>query len=277
MSSLPESLPMGSLGTQDSMNDSILPSQASGHSAPSAFSSAPHSSVHSASVQAETLVNEHFPELQGEDDDEQPATNEDIELLQRQLQCEKASPEILHHQQDLIADMLELIKHQEGTVEELMDEAEEGTEERDTGLWIQVCQMEIDRLKFMLNHYQRIRLWKIAKHIVWVKRDEETQSRLTPDEMEFASEYWESYKEHFERSVLKHLPNHWTKFEENQMYSKPDKNHHCFVRITQDVGKVAIPPPADGDQECDLKEGDTWVLPYKMIRDYIDQQKVDLL
>ncbi|KAJ1427997.1 GINS, helical bundle-like domain superfamily, partial [Sesbania bispinosa] len=77
----------------------------------------------------------------------------DVELLKRAWRNEKAAPEILRFETDLIARVREQIQLMEETVEE---KSAGGT----NPLSVSLYQMDLDRTLFLLRSYLRIRIQK---------------------------------------------------------------------------------------------------------------------
>ena len=60
-----------------------------------------------------------------------------------------------------------------------------------------VHRLEIQRIKFMVNSYLRLRLFKIQKNVFHVtKTSDDNPSRMTPEEAEFAGNYRQMMQEH---------------------------------------------------------------------------------
>ena len=60
-----------------------------------------------------------------------------------------------------------------------------------------VHRLEIQRIKFMVNSYLRLRLFKIQKNVFHVtKTSDDNPSRMTPEEAEFAGNYRQMIQEH---------------------------------------------------------------------------------
>ncbi|KAF8406082.1 hypothetical protein HHK36_008162 [Tetracentron sinense] len=122
----------------------------------------------------------------------------DVELLKRAWQNEKAAPEILQFQADLIRRSQEQIQLMEDTVEEY---AENGTDP----LTVSLYQMDLDRTQFLLRSYLRIRLQKIEKYMLHISKTE-LWNRLSKQEQKFAKRSTDHMEKHLKQSVLSRLP-----------------------------------------------------------------------
>ena len=71
---------------------------------------------------------------------------------------------------------------------------------------------ELDRIKFMLYSYLRLRIKKVEKFASFIldednSRHVNSKSKLSPEEYAYAIEYFKNVKEHLTSTVLDHLPN----------------------------------------------------------------------
>ncbi|KAK7243347.1 hypothetical protein RIF29_38140 [Crotalaria pallida] len=114
----------------------------------------------------------------------------DVELLKRAWRNEKAAPEILRFQSDLINRVTEQIQLMEETVEE------KSADNADP-LSLSLYQMDLDRTLFLLRSYLRVRIQKIEK--------------CTGD-----------LKKHLEENVLSQLPENYQSILRQSVISEED-------------------------------------------------------
>ncbi|KAG5021320.1 hypothetical protein JHK85_017662 [Glycine max] len=88
------------------------------------------------------------------DDYEALIATTDAELLKRAWRNEKAAPEILRYESDLVSRVKKVIQFLEETVEE---KSSGGT----NPLSVSLYQMDLDRTLFLLRSYLRIRIQKV--------------------------------------------------------------------------------------------------------------------
>ncbi|KAK6930298.1 GINS subunit, domain A [Dillenia turbinata] len=134
----------------------------------------------------------------GSEDYETLMATTDVELLKKAWRNEKASPEILRFQFNLIQRSREQIQLMEETVEEL---AESGADP----LTVSLYQMDLDRVLFLLRSYLRIRLQKIEKYVIHISKTE-LWNRLSDQEQKFAKRCTDDLEKHLNQSVLSKLP-----------------------------------------------------------------------
>ncbi|KAB1213824.1 DNA replication complex GINS protein SLD5 [Morella rubra] len=126
----------------------------------------------------------------------------DVELLKRAWRNEKAAPEILHFQTDLIRRVIGQIQLTEETIEEFSSDGIDP-------LTVSLYQMDLDRTQYLLRSYLRIRLQKIEKYMFHISNKPEVQSRLSGQEKGFARRCTEDMERHLEEGVLSKLPENY--------------------------------------------------------------------
>ncbi|GAU14998.1 hypothetical protein TSUD_47930 [Trifolium subterraneum] len=139
----------------------------------------------------------------------------DVELLKRAWRNEKAAPEILRFESDLITRVREQIELMEETVEEKLTV---GTDPLSVSLY----QMDLDRTLFLLRSYLRIRILKIEKYMFHIRKTEELWNRLSKDEKFFTERCTDDLKKHLEESVLSKLPENYQSHERQSVISEED-------------------------------------------------------
>ncbi|MED6119675.1 GINS complex subunit [Stylosanthes scabra] len=128
----------------------------------------------------------------------------DVELLKRAWRSEKAAPEILRYDTDLVSRLTEQIQLMEETVEE------KSTSGADP-LSLSLYQMDLDRTLFLLRSYLRVRIQKIEKYMFHIRKTDELWNRCIGD-----------LKQHLEESVLSKLPENYQSVEKQSVISEED-------------------------------------------------------
>nr|KYP54351.1 DNA replication complex GINS protein SLD5 [Cajanus cajan] len=126
----------------------------------------------------------------------------DVELLKRAWRNEKAAPEVLRFEFQLISRLREQIELMEETIQ---DKSTAATDPLSLSLY----QMDLDRTLFLLRSYLRIRIQKIEKYMFHIRKTNELWNRLSKDEKEFTNACIEDLKQHLEESVLSKLPENY--------------------------------------------------------------------
>ncbi|CAK4674431.1 hypothetical protein LEN26_000184 [Aphanomyces euteiches] len=197
--------------------------------------------------------------------------NEDVDSLRVAWMNELNSPELLSFQTDLISDMVEQVQNQQSYVDEIAADTAAMTEERSFAN--KLYQMEIDRIKYMLASYLRIRLMKIEQHTIHILN--ESQDKLSQGEVEYAQQYHALYVSHCNDLILSKFPEDQQKLDEDHMVDAPDLDAFVFCQSTEDIGNVQIDDR--GAEHVNARKDDRHVLRYCVIRSLVEQGKMKLL
>merc|ERR1719192_2048750 len=72
---------------------------------------------------------------------------------------------------------------------------------------VHIHRMEIDRIRYILSSYLRIRIHKIEKHCGYFLAVEANGAeKLSPEELQYAREYKENVDSHLKSVALQHMP-----------------------------------------------------------------------
>jgi len=197
-----------------------------------------------------------------------------VELLKRAWRNEKAAPEILHFESELIQRSREQIQLLEETVEEFM---ENGVDD----LVVSLYQMDLDRTLFLMRSYLRIRLQKIEKYMIHIAKTD-LWNRLSEQEQRFSKRCTDIMEKHLKQSVLDRLPYGYGSIlqqsvssEEDDMVPEPQLDTFVFCKTKSDVGAFQLDDT--GDEIVDLVADDLYVLRYKSIKGLVEGNKIDLV
>jgi len=160
-----------------------------------------------------------------------------------------------------------------------IDKAREGTDEGEH-FAISFYQMEIDRVKYLLASYLRLRLRKIERLVFHVMGDEDEFDKLSSHEATFAGAYLEAVQAHMGESFLQAIPDKFASLtdagvEGVDMVARPKLDGFVFCRVTKDLGEVDM--DERGEQVSVLNEGDTHVLRYRPIRQLVEDGSINLV
>lgn len=202
------------------------------------------------------------------------AETTDVELLKRAWRNEKAAPEILKFESDLIQRSREQIQLLEDTVAEDIDG---GVDD----LVVSLYQMDLDRTLFLLRSYLRIRLQKIEKYMIHISKTD-LWDRLSEQEQRFAKKCMDIMERHLKQSALDRLPYGYGSMlqqsvssEEDDMVPKPQLDTFVFCKTKSDVGAFQLDDT--GDEIVDLVADDLYVLRYKSIKGLVESGRIDLV
>ncbi|KAK3137527.1 hypothetical protein QOZ80_5BG0453510 [Eleusine coracana subsp. coracana] len=212
-----------------------------------------------------------------DDDESASAATTDVELLKRAWRNEKAAPEVLRFDKDLVDRVREQIQLLEETLDDFTDS---GVDD----LVVSLYQMDLDRTLFLLRSYLRLRLQKIEKYTMHISRSQDLKDRLSEQEQKFAKSCGEIMEKHLKQSVLSKLPYGYgdefvTKQSlsstEDDMIPEPQLDTFVFCKTKSDVGAFQLDDI--GEEVVDLVADDLYVLRYKSIKGLVEGGRIDLI
>ncbi|XP_022094332.1 DNA replication complex GINS protein SLD5-like [Acanthaster planci] len=209
-------------------------------------------------------------------DDEVEMTAADVlQKLEEAWLNEKFSPDLLESKSELVDCMLEQIQQMESNISRC----------KKGDFRIIVHKMEIDRIRYILSSYLRIRLGKIEKyfHNILKKeaaRKDDEPSRLSQEEFAFAKEFAENTDNHFKSVALRHMPPNLQALEQDKRAPKPNLDAYVFLRANQKQEQVLIEPELEDDQNAeviDLEESAQYIMRYQPIASLVTGGAVSLI
>ncbi|KAI4344771.1 hypothetical protein L6164_011961 [Bauhinia variegata] len=218
------------------------------------------------------------------DDYESLISTTDVELLKTAWRNEKAAPEILRYEIDLI----QRIRGQIQLMEETVDEFSAGGTDP---LTVSLYQMDLDRTQFLLRSYLRIRIQKIEKYMFHIAKTDELWNRLSKEEKTFArrkgiSSFNNDLSQHLEESVLSKLPENYQSIqkqsvisEEDDMVPEPQLETFVVCRSKEYLTGIQLEdgPVDDRSKLFEMERGVLYFICYKSIKALVESGKIDLL
>lgn len=207
-----------------------------------------------------------------EDDNQEEITAQKVlQTVERAWLNEKFSPELLKHQTDFIDCLLEQIVG----MEENLSKVSKSDPKLD------LHKLELERIKFVITSYMRIRLKKIECFCVSILEEEakrsENDSYLSPAELKFAKEFAQNADNHF-GTILRHLPEIYDKLDRNQKIVEPNLNSFVFFKCNKNIDKVVIKNVIRSqEEEVDLEDGTQHLMPYSSIAEFVKKDTVQLI
>ncbi|XP_061360675.1 DNA replication complex GINS protein SLD5 isoform X1 [Gastrolobium bilobum] len=203
----------------------------------------------------------------------------DVVLLKRAWRNEKAAPEILRFESDLISRVREQIQLVEETVEE-----------NSTGgsdpLSVSLYQMDLDRTLFLLRSYLRIRIQKIEKYMFHIQKTDELWNRLSKEEKNFTRRCTNDLKQHLEENVLSKLPENYQSLlkqsvtsDEDDMVPEPRLDTFVLCRSKEYLTGIQLEdgPVDDRSKLFEMEPDVLYFICYKSIKPLVESGKIDLL
>lgn len=205
--------------------------------------------------------------------DEEPITAQKVlQTLQEVWLNEKFSPELLQHQSDLVDCMLDQIQQMEENLRKL----------KKNDFRVVIHRMELDRIRYIVTDYLRIRLNKIESFVIHVLEQDSSRNiedaYLSSPELKFAREYLTLLEEHLRLVALRHMPTNVQDFDKAKVAVMPNLSSHVFLRAKQNITGVVIEGDNENrEEEVDLDENSQHIMQYKSVANYLKTGAIQLI
>jgi len=205
----------------------------------------------------------------GEEVEEELTAAEVLAKLQDAWSNEKHCPTLLTPCMEVV----ECMQEQLNTMEQNLAKLGKGD------IRVGVHRMELQRIKFMINSYLRLRLDKIQSQVWHYSESEDTGEKLTNEEMVFVANYKEMLLTHFKTLALQHLPGGWDVSSLDPGASRPNFNQAVFASVVKDCLGLEMEDPTDcgRDQLVDLKQGDQHLIMYSAVKELVEEGSIKLI
>ena len=214
-----------------------------------------------------------------EDDHDEDVDNykEEIDRLIRRHRNEKFAPELLSFDQEVVESISELLHFVEKS---LLDDRASG-EQDPTHPSFYLRSTDADRLTYLLSDYLRIRLQKLQKYPLYYL-EPERQHLLSSSERVWLRDFWDNKRLYLENRCLLALPESKQRLDQKvdeqlDMVRSPCLDAHVYVRMH---AKLERSPSTQTGTEgssvgLELNEGDTYLLRYNVVRQFLMQPEHD--
>ncbi|KAF8731043.1 hypothetical protein AX14_005281 [Amanita brunnescens Koide BX004] len=199
-----------------------------------------------------------------------------LEQLIRHWMNERNAPDILPAQEFLLNRLLDHLRRQSDVVQLLRGDPSTSEEEH---LRITLVQTEIERVKFIVNSYVRMRLFKIEKYARFISTNADIQTRLTAAERDYALRYARITDRHLFASVLQSLPESQAHLDDEEvafmpsMVNQPNLSRPVFVHALQDCPPVHLPDGAT----LNMKKDSILITHYSVVENFVARGEVELV
>lgn len=214
-----------------------------------------------------------FPNVPPTDDVPSTSLNEAVDVMKMLARNEQYSPELLPFQTQTIEVVRSLVSQQLQIVDQEDELEENNSTESD------LKRLEIDRIKYLLRHYYRVRIAKIENNIFFISKNAEASELLSKDEKKYATDYKTLIDDHFSKSFLSMLPQKIQVLEVDGTVdhaAAPNLDRFVFCRVRNDVGRIALGED-EGSDALNLSQGDILCVRYKGIAELLKGEDVELL
>eukprot|EP01083_Nonionella_stella_P039458 107314_1 len=209
--------------------------------------------------------------------------NEDVEFLKQAWINERLAPELLPYEEERVTNVKEALDNQQELLDDHRDRPADSMdvdgEPRKDELELDLLEMELDRVKFILTSYLRCRIHKIEKHAFHIVGNAESYERLSQQEVDFVESYCGLMESHFRSTFLEKLPALYQVLGKGNMIRQPNLNSNVFLKVKENIGVYQVQSSAGSqlDQNQELNKDDIWVGQYKQFQSLVMDGRADLI
>lgn len=185
---------------------------------------------------------------------------------------EQYSPELLPFEKDIVNEFLHRLEIQQQKVAA-------SPQTVDTRFIFNLYQMELERMKYLVVSYLRIRLIKIEKWCSFLLTNENERIKMSEKELEYAKGYNDILSTFFKETFLNELPDKLQSLTEQSpvvnMIPQPNLSTHVICRVLETVDNYSF-DSLRGEQ-IKMTQGDIYAVRYQMIKDLLLENKIELI
>eukprot|EP01134_Creolimax_fragrantissima_P005159 CFRG5159T1 len=207
-------------------------------------------------VQMDDLIDTAMQEEDGDDD-----MQKELNSFKQALINEKATPEILMYQEDLVDDVIEQIKSQEENVKAA------GTANVANLFIAQLYMKEIERLRYLVSSYLRTRLWKLEANALFILQTEKLRNRLSDKEFEVIKKYATIERKVLDEAFLSLLPTDNLQRDPMITAVPPETNRPVFCKVLRSVDV-----PIEDGEPLELIENDIVLTRYSFLSEIANEE-----
>ena len=168
-----------------------------------------------------------------DDEDDEFPISDVITCLTIAWRNEKLAPELLHYEEECVERVKQAIDDKEEEIDDLQEAIANNNNANNANYNINNkiissslywYRKEIERIKYILHSYLRIRIWKIQKYYLYVMSDKETYNKLSEKEMKFVASYSDLVERHYKNCFVRDLPKKYQQLDQPEMINKPNLN-----------------------------------------------------
>lgn len=179
---------------------------------------------------------------------------------------EKFSKDILKYEEEFVYEIKQLIESKDEELKKIESEKKLNKKED-----AELIELDLDRVKFILKDYLRIRLMKIDKFIYYIVKNDLT-NLLSKQEFQFAVDLFKMKRNFFNDFFYKKIPQEFNDFkpypENEQMIISPPYNN--YVCVKSNTYEPIVIKMKDIASECDdtfvFNREEVYSLPYNLIK-----------
>ncbi|KAI5788476.1 hypothetical protein EDC01DRAFT_168036 [Geopyxis carbonaria] len=207
-----------------------------------------------------------------------PTSAQDVKDLTRFWIAERNAPDILPYQDAILERLMERVRQQIEMVEN-----ETGNLDPTSNFRLILIQTELERVKYLVRAYLRIRMYKIDKFTLHIIDKEQPHLRalLSPSELRYLRQHLTLLNNHYHTSFLRTFPESLRRLDDGTvgtsagMVDRPDEESAVFCRVLRDVPETVKVEGTDAD--FDMRKGDIFIVRYSAIKEFMRRGDVELI
>jgi len=169
--------------------------------------------------------------------------------------------------------------HNTQKITDLIDQKSSYARSQKAALTSTLLQMDVDRFRFVLLSYLRLRLKKITSHPLHYSAG--YGDRMSPAEKVFCDRYVDVFDMHFTESVLKYMPeyNDLKNLDAKEMTEIPDLKKYVFARVISE-GELFVREllgESLSEMEATFQKSDILIARYEKIKGYVEAGVIELI
>lgn len=209
-----------------------------------------------------------------------------LSTLQTLWKNEKFSSDLLPYKEQIISQIINIIESREKEINTNPKKLDKET--------LDIMELDLQRIKFIIKDYLRIRLFKIEKYLYYIIKNE-LLNLLSQNEIKFASDLIHMKANYFNDALIRIHPavNNFHSFKDkfknmkekiagltDNMIVAPKRHSYVIAESITRENIVLNMKDIYNDYDKDfivLEKGDAAVVPYDLIKEYINNNKVQLI
>lgn len=196
--------------------------------------------------------------------------------LQKIWANEKFSKELLKYEDDFISEVLQLTEKKEKEIAAMNNSRRDNLKED-----MEVLELDVERIKFLVKDYLRIRLCKIDKYLFHIIKND-LNDLLSNAEFKFAFDLFKMKRGYFSEGLSSKIPETFSDFKpsinEDMIVQPPKTAYVCFKSLTYEAISVSMKDLyEDSNDAIIINKDDIYSLPMVLVRDKLEENKVQLI
>ena len=190
--------------------------------------------------------------------------------LQKVWTNEKLSKALLKYEEDFISEVIEVIEKKEKEIQNL-NRSNGPNKDSNIKEETEIIELDLERTKFLLKDYLRIRLCKIEKYIYFIIKND-LSHLLSKNEFEFAFDFFKNKRNYFNENFNKKIHESFNDFVPNKLRDdiiiEPPYNSYVYCKsLTYEPITVYLKDVwAESEESLTIGKDDVYCLPYFCVK-----------